>query len=150
MTKADVRDPRFAALIHLLRRTGMVTFQIRYQDDEEPTVWLAVGEWRCDEEGHPTPAGEVAHHEAAAALSPWNALSRLADQMVDGATCTHCLRPSGVTDDWRASMPLANVVCWYVFDPELQVYRRSCEGSAAAIAAQKDIELKGSDESHEE
>jgi hypothetical protein len=54
---------------------------------------------------------------------------RLLDQTIDGGTCTHCGRPTGVTDRWESSMPLADVVCWQVYDPELRVFRRGCESS---------------------
>lgn len=124
-------DPRFMAGIDLLRRTGMVSFQIRYSDDEEPIVWMAVGEWRVDWRGRPRPKGGKSHHEAAAALDPLRAILRLCDQMVDGAMCAHCGRPSGVNDDFTAEMPLDELVCWYTFDPELKTFRRSCEGDAS-------------------
>lgn len=112
---AGPRDPRFVAAIELIGRTGGSQFQLRYSDDDEPTVWMAVGRW---------PYGS----EAAAALDPLRAVLRLLDQVVDGGTCAHCGKPSGVTDDFSSDMPMAEVFCWYVFDPELAVFRRSCEG----------------------
>jgi hypothetical protein len=50
MTKqpASFQDPKIAAAIDMLRRTGLRSFQIRYQDDEQPTVWIAVGVWGDD------------------------------------------------------------------------------------------------------
>ena len=124
----DPQDPRFVAAIDLLRRTGLRTFQIRYQDDEQPTVWLAVGEWSRGPDGRPVAKGGAQVFEAAGATNPVQAVMRLCDQVVDGGTCAHCRRPAGVTDDWRSDMPLATVVCWQVYDPELKRFRRSCEG----------------------
>lgn len=123
-------DPRFIAAIDALRRTGMLGFQIRYQDDEEPTVWMAVGEWNRGREGIPVPAqaSGITAHLVAAGLSPSQAMAKLLDEAVDGGFCVHCKRPTGATDDWRSEMPLANVICWQVYDPETEKYRRSCEG----------------------
>lgn len=117
----DTRDPRLLAGYDLLRRCGAIRVQLRYDDDPEPTVWV------CDAAGPWSPEGEEAE-ECAAALDPVNAVLRLCDQLVDGATCNHCKRPSGVTEYWREEMPLATMFCWYVFDPETQKFRRSCEG----------------------
>lgn len=113
----DQHDPRYMAAIDLIGRTGAKGIQIRYSDDEQPIVWMAVADYR---EGH----------ECAAALEPLRALLRLCDQLIDGATCVHCRRPSGITEDWEVQMPLDKVVCWYQYDPELAKFRRSCEGEA--------------------
>jgi hypothetical protein len=107
-------DPKITAALDLLRRTGLRSFQVRYSDDEQPTVWMAVGVW--DDE----------HWECAAASDPAAAVMRLLDEAIDGGQCTHCGRPTGATDHWQASMPLATVVCWQVYDPELHTFRRSC------------------------
>lgn len=56
------------------------------------------------------------------------AVLRLLEQVVDGGRCTHCRRPTGVSEDWTATLPLEETFCWYVFDPELETFRRSCEG----------------------
>jgi hypothetical protein len=120
-------DPRFIAAVKLLERTGIRSFQIRYSDDEQPTVWLAVGEWSI-RDNRPVANGGRQTFEAAAALSPAGAVLRLCDQTLDGGTCTHCQRPTGVTDEWRGDMPLDELVCWYRYDPETQTFRRGCEG----------------------
>jgi hypothetical protein len=59
-----------------------------------------------------------------AGMTPAQAAMRLLDQVVDGGLCAHCGRPTGVTDQ-TSDMPLAMLLCWYVFDPETG-------GSAAA------------------
>jgi hypothetical protein len=108
-------DPRLPAGIALLGRTGAKSVQVRYHDDEEPTLWMAYAEW---------PHGR----DCGAGMTPAEAVMRLCDQVMDGGTCAHCGRPSGVTDHWESAMPLAEAVCWYVFDPETKKFRRSCEG----------------------
>jgi hypothetical protein len=106
-------DARFVAAVDLLGRTGAAEFQIRYCDEERPTLWMAAARWR-------------GHWEAAAALGPLPAVLRLCEQVIDGGQCTHCRRPAGFTDDLDA-MPASQLVCWYQYDPELATFRRGCE-----------------------
>lgn len=112
-------DPLFLAGVKLVERTGARTFEIRYSDDNEPVVWMAVAEY---DNGWDAGAGQ----------SPIQALMRLLDQLMDGGICKHCGRPSGVTEEWRGSMPLAEVICWYRYDPETKSFRRGCEGDASS------------------
>jgi len=119
------------AAAKLIGRTGARSFQIRYSDDEEPTVWMAVGEWSISN-GRPVANGGKQTFEAAAGMDPLTAVLRLLDQMVDGGMCTHCNRPTGITDHWQSEMPMSDTVCWYTYDPELEEYRRSCEGDTEA------------------
>lgn len=114
------KDPLFTAAIDLIGHTGATNFQLRFQDDEQPVVWVAVA-------GYQRNGAEV--FEAAGALSPARATLRLCAQLMDGGTCTHCHRPSGINEDFSNEMPLDILVCWYVFDPELSKFRRSCEGT---------------------
>jgi hypothetical protein len=116
-------DPRFVAAIKLLERTGIASFGLRYQDDEEPTVWIAVVEYSAEK----TPTiGDGA--EAAAAMTPLQAILRLCEQVIDGGKCVHCHRTCAIETNWRSKLPLEGVVCWYVYDPETQKFRRDCEG----------------------
>lgn len=108
-------DPRFAASIDLLRRSGLGELQVRYHDDEKPTIWMAVGKW-----------GDA--HEAAAALSPLDAVVRLLERALDGGVCAYCTKPSGVSTDWKNPPPLAGAFCWWLYDPETEKFRRGCEG----------------------
>jgi hypothetical protein len=113
-------DPRLIAAVDLIGRTGAKSFAIRYSDDEQPVVWSAVADY-----------GD-GRAEAAGALHPLVAVLRLAELLIDGGTCTHCGRPTGVhTDRVPESMPLDQFVCWYQFDPELSTFRRGCEGDKA-------------------
>jgi hypothetical protein len=108
-------EPRLLAGVDLLRRTGATETQIRFHDDEKPVVWLAVAVYSQGA-------------EAAGALDPTLAVLRLCEQVVDGGQCTHCKRPAGLDPDTLDRMPLDQLVCWYQYDPELQTFRRGCEG----------------------
>jgi len=117
MTDLDpTTDPRFQATLSLIGRTGADEFQIRYSDDDEPVVWMAVATYK--EKGS----------EVAAGLNPLTAVLRLAETLVDGGTCTHCKRPSGLDPNSFEKMPADDIICWYQFDPELKTFRRGCEG----------------------
>lgn len=107
--------PLLAAAVDLVGRMGGEEFQVRYDEEQDPVVWVAVARFR-------------GRHEAAGGMRPDVAAMRLIAALADGGFCTHCRRPTGVTPDWEETMPLADVVCWYVFDPELTKFRRSCEG----------------------
>ena len=109
-------DPRLVAVVDLIGRSGASEFSFRYSDDEEPTIWMATAKW---------PKGR----EAAGALTPLAAGMRLLEAILDGVgTCAHCGKTTGVSDDWEHEMPLNELVCWYVYDPETERFRRSCEG----------------------
>jgi hypothetical protein len=119
---AQVQD-RLTACIDLIGRTGAHQVQIRYSDDEQPVVWFVVATYLRRRRGAPTRKA----HETAAALTPDLAAFRLAETLVDGGQCQHCKRPTGVTADWATSQPLSELICWYVYDPELNTFRRGCE-----------------------
>jgi hypothetical protein len=112
-------DPRLLAGVDLLRRTGARQFQIRYSDDEEPVVWLAVISYVRD---------EGTYYDAAGAMDPVRAVLRLCELVVDGGHCAHCHRPAGLDPDSIDTMPLAEAICWYQYDPELRTFRHGCEG----------------------
>lgn len=118
---------RALAAIDLLRRTGSSTFEIRYSEDNEPLVWMAITGWVVNKKGRPIKTGTPNRYEAAAALMPEDAIFRLCDLVIDGGTCLHCSRPTGFVPDIDP-MPLSDLICWYQYDPELNTFRRSCEG----------------------
>lgn len=124
MTREDgsPKDPRFTAAIKMLERTGISSFGLRYQDDQDPVVWVAVVEYSAEKTPHTNGA------EAAGAMTPLQAVLRLCEQVMDGGECAHCHRVCAVETDWRNKMPLEDVVCWYVYDPETKAFRRGCEG----------------------
>lgn len=129
MAEKALDDDRFLAVVDLIRRTGAHAFQIRYSDDEQPVVWMAVARWQM-RNGQPVKGGGKVAWETAAGLDPITAVFRLVETIIDGGHCAHCQRPSGVTDDWEGRMPLERHICWYRYDPELKTFRRSCEGEA--------------------
>src|SRR5437660_3643913 len=126
MHDGSPEDPRFVAAVKLVGRTGACSFQIRYSDDEQPVVWMAVAEYYIGPSGKPTKEYGKHTYEVGAGMDPLTAVLRLLDNLVDGGICAHCNKPTGVTDHWQRPMPLSKQVCWYIYDPELQEYRRSC------------------------
>lgn len=117
MTSDQEQNERLVAAVDMIGRTGSKSFQLRYSDDEQPVVWMAIGEWRQD--------GQTVH-EVAAAMDPVRAALRLCEQVMDGARCTHCHRPTGLEPDSIDTMPANELVCWYQYDPELKTFRRGC------------------------
>lgn len=106
-------DPRFTAALDMLGRTGAEEFQMRWCEEEEPTIWMAMARWKGT-------------WEVAAAMGPNQALFRLCDQVIDGGKCMYCHRPTGFAVE-LGDMPLPRDICWYQFDPELVTFRRGCE-----------------------
>lgn len=114
---------RYVALVDLCRRAGARTYRIEHTEEANgPVVWVAIAETRW-------PTRPI---EFAAGLSPVDATYGLAANLVDGGTCVHCTRLSGLealdadvdTEPFDGPVP----ICWYRFDPELRTYRRECEG----------------------
>jgi hypothetical protein len=113
-------EERFLAGVEMVQRTGSKQFQLRWSDDETPVIWMAVSIHDDDQ----------TLWEVAAGHNPLVAVSRLLEQLVDGAQCKHCGRPAGLDPDSLDTMPLNELVCWYQYDPELKKFRRGCEGDA--------------------
>lgn len=120
-------DPRFTPALDLLRRSGARSVQLRYSDDEEPTVWMVIVEHGLDDHGHPIAKGGRTHYEAAAALDVLTAAFRLCEQIIIGGTCVHCGRPTAFEEALAPTFLNADL-CWYAWDPELATFRRGCEG----------------------
>lgn len=124
------KDPRLIAVVKFIGKTGAKNFQIRYSDDPEPLVWVADAEW---------PHGRL----TGSGLTPGEAAMALAQRASDpfrGGRCAHCGRPAGVTDEWEDDQPLAELICWFVYDPETVAFRRSCEGETSGRAYGMDPE----------
>lgn len=107
----------FLACVDMVPRLGATSFELRYSEPEHagsPTVWIAIAEFGRR------------RHEVAAALDPATAAFRLLEVLVDGGQCTHCKRPTGITEDFTPQLA-ERFVCWYQYDPELKRFRRGCE-----------------------
>lgn len=118
----DPVDPIALGLIGWFPRLGVTDVQVRYSDDQDPVVWMAVASVRR-QTGGPV-------HEAAAALDPSEAIKRLAAQLVDGGQCAHCGKPTGFEVDWSApTFGTDQLVCWVTYDPELKRIRLGCGGA---------------------
>jgi hypothetical protein len=125
-----IDDPRMHAGIDLLRRTGQRSFQLRYSDDEQPVVWMALGEYGLDENNRPVKTGGDTHYEVAAALHPVSAVLRLLEVVLDGGKCAHCDRATGIFPELEPptiSTLMDAAICWYVFDADSARYVRGCE-----------------------
>lgn len=71
------------AITKLVGHTGAKGFQVRFSDDEQPVVWIAVATY---------PSGA----QVGAAFTPGQAAWRLGEQLIDGGHCTHCGRPTAL------------------------------------------------------
>lgn len=116
---------KLSAAVAMIGRCGASSVQIRWSDDEDPIVWFVVAQF---DEGV---------WETAAGRDPIEAALRCAEQLVDGAACAHCERPTALDTDWES--PVTSVanragldLCAYVYDPERRTFRRSCEGEEQA------------------
>jgi len=108
-------EDKLKAAIEFIRRTGARQVQVRYSDDERPTVWFVVAKYPKN------------HYEMDAALTPLRAALRLCERLCDGGMCAYCHRPAGFEPDHLWRMPWDKVICWYQYDPELKTFRRGCE-----------------------
>lgn len=109
-----VDKAKFLAALDMVKRTSALQFQLRWSDDEEPVIWIAVAIYKGGA-------------ETDASLNPLRAVLRLLERVCDGGKCTHCNRPTGLDPDSLETMPLNDLVCWYQYDPELKTFRRGCE-----------------------
>jgi hypothetical protein len=106
----------------------MRQFQIRYSDDEQPIIWMCVAKYYIGGAGLPVSKGGKPAFAVGAGSDPLTAMMKLLDEVVDGAECAHCHKPTGVTDHWTSTMPMATAICWWQYDPETKTFRRGCEG----------------------
>lgn len=120
-----INDVTLAAISFLQESVGAVEFQLRYSDDEQPTIWMAAGHIKVQVVGR---YGRKIW-ECAAAMTPHAAVIRLCEQLVDGGTCVKCWRPCSFTEDFDDAMLLDTLTCRRAYDPELKKIRRGCEGS---------------------
>lgn len=85
--KPPIDEPKMTAAIALLGRTGAADIQIRYSDDEDPTVWFVVARYRTGPDGRPVRGdSEPNRWDTAAGHHPTEALLRLCERTIDGDT----------------------------------------------------------------
>jgi hypothetical protein len=130
----DVEDLIVAAT-GLVGRTGAMSFQIRYCDEDQPVVWMAIAEF----EGTPTysekvPEADTSYvrelnkYQVAAGMSPMAAVFNLLEKLIDGGRCNWCKRPTGIAYPGEdESMPLEATVCWYKYNRKAKEFKRGCE-----------------------
>jgi len=123
------KDPRFGAALKLLERTGMREFRIGWSDEEDgpPIVFYALGTWRLNPQDKPIARGGQLSYEVGASIIPVEAVLRLCEQVIDGGECAHCHLPTIFVPDTDTAI-LDLMGCVYAWDPELEVFRRGCEG----------------------
>lgn len=122
-----VHDPRFIAAIDFLKRQGAREFQIRYDDEQQPIVWVAVAGYSWID-GRPRSTGKINGHQTGSGMDPLSAMFNLLRNSLNFVgRCNHCDRNT-MFDEWFGEQPLEDLYCWYQWDPELKVYRRGCEG----------------------
>lgn len=130
---AGADEGKLTAAVDMIGRLGGREFQLRFDDrdvdDGTPVVWMALARWdRLLGEEVP----ENARWQATGGTTPWQAIFRLLEAVMDGGRCTHCHKPTAV--DERPADALIGIteamVCWYRYDPELRTFRRQCEGVA--------------------
>lgn len=126
MSDAPTLHPQFLAGLDMIRRTGARSVQVRYQDDEEPTVWMVVAEHVVGG-GRPLPRGKPGRQTftVGAGLTPQAAATDCCALLIDGGLCAHCGNVA-VFDDGGGVFAMPGT-CWTKWDPDSASYRRSCE-----------------------
>lgn len=118
MSKAELEDPRYTGIFDLLGRTGAASVEVRYSEGEKPgdkTCWLAIAEYSGD------------RWDCAGATGPLGALIRLAEQLVDGGTCTWCQRPTSFLPELDPGDTLMMDAMTCAFRWTSKGYVRTCE-----------------------
>lgn len=118
------------AAIDMMRRCGASRVDFRYSgsgepdDCDPPLIWTVV-------------AVTTVGPRAGAAASFETAVMNCAEDVVDMSVCAHCGRPSALDadeDDTINQLMTHGQICWYMYDPELRTFRRSCEGETTKRA----------------
>lgn len=124
--KLAVEDPRYLAAIELIERNGAREIQIRYDDEQNPIVFVVVAGFSIINE-KPSGRGKINAHQAGGGLNPLSAIFALCHACMDRrGSCNHCGRNT-MFDETFDPQPLENFYCWYQWDPELKTFRRGCE-----------------------
>lgn len=105
----------YEAAVEMIGRTGATDYRFDSLTFDDLTVWISTARF---------PDGRW---DTAASPAPYRSAIRLAEQLIDGAICARCNRPTGL-DERFDEAPLDRIVCWWQYDPELKKFRRGCEG----------------------
>jgi hypothetical protein len=122
----DELNPIYLAAVDAIARTGAKNYEIRWCEEQEPTVWFAIS----------THISEGEERQSVyAGFHPIEATIGLAEKLIDGSICAHCLKMTIFEPDWTAPRlgefrigGMDVLHCTYQYDPELKKFRRSCEG----------------------
>lgn len=109
------------ACIDMIGHTGAADTDIRYQDDQQPVVWMAVAHWKSTE------TGDI--YQVGAGFNVERALVKLLKETVDGGQCTHCGRPTGFDPDrpLYTDMGDGGLICWYFYNPQTRKIQGGCQ-----------------------
>jgi hypothetical protein len=124
--------PKFTGALRVLEQTGMRSFSIRWDEPEDdlPVAWVAVALWHFDPVSRRPVAeptfGSRRVVKMGVAPDPVAAMIDLAGKAIDGGMCTHCGKMTGLEEAFDMPDLLGEIICWYQWDPELEVFRRSC------------------------
>lgn len=128
MSDTEFSEPKFLGAVEIIRRTGSTQFQIRYQDDDDPTVWTAVAGHRLNSQGQPVAKGGTLRFTVGAGLTPLAAVMQLAGQLIDGGQCVHCGKATAfeLSFELHPWLPMADQICWTRWDHDSGMFRRAC------------------------
>lgn len=122
----DELNPIYLAALDAIARTGAKTYEIRWCEEQDPTVWFALSKHI---------SGDQERRTVYAGFDAIEATVGLAEKLIDGGVCAHCLKMTIFEPDWEAprimNFKIGGVAvehCTYQYDPELKKFRRSCEG----------------------
>src|SRR6476646_5152805 len=94
-SQMDEPSPIFLAAVDVIAHTGVKTYEIRWCEEQEPTIWFAMSTHILD--GKPL-------HTVYAGFNPDEATVGLAEKLIDGGVCTHCHKMTIFEPDWTAPM----------------------------------------------
>lgn len=111
--------------IEMIGRSGADEFQIRYHDDEEPTLWMAAASWK-------RPGGT--YWDSAGGMTPRSAVLRLVGIVFENALCIRCQRKMTFSPQKREDIlpkdletRVKSDTCYTGWDPETKKFLRDCE-----------------------
>jgi hypothetical protein len=119
---APEQDPRFFPALDLLKRTGVRQVQVRYHDEEHPTIWNVVGKWYADEHDMIVATKDEAEGtmwRVAAGFDPAQALFALLQGLIgehSGGACTYCMRLTALDVSDPPRDRLVDNFCWWTFN----------------------------------